>query len=287
MELAIIESDKGAIMIRKQKTTSYFIATLVFWIGLIVGSTAQAQPIVLMSGNVSYIHTSNTAVLAVDRIDNKSVAQGITSNLRLELWALPVPFGGLNQAGYAERGHLMASYDLGTLSQDFYFLSVNSGSVPFTPPPAGTWTIAMLLTDRNGGFHNAEGFLPTDFRNLAVEVFSTPAPTTPQVGLWWNPNESGTGYNIDYRNGTLVVTVFSYKANGDPQWYLASGPLNGTRFIGTLDKYMAGQCISCVYAGRPTLDGNDGVITIDFLSSTSAAVVLPGGRVTKIQPQLF
>ena len=49
---------------------------------MIVGTTAHAEPVVLMSGNVSYSHTANTAVLAVDRIDNLSVAEGITSNLR-------------------------------------------------------------------------------------------------------------------------------------------------------------------------------------------------------------
>jgi len=115
---------------------------------------------------------------------------------------------------------------------------------------------------------------------------SQPAPT-PQPGLWWNPAESGSGYGLDYRNGTLVVTVYSYKPNGEPQWYVASGPLKGTTFTGTLDKYAFGQCINCRYNGRPVTMGNDGVMTIEFTSATSATVTLPGGRVTHIEPQAF
>ena len=109
----------------------------------------------------------------------------------------------------------------------------------------------------------------------------------PVVGLWWNPSESGSGYNLDVKNGVLVVTIFSYGANGEPQWYITSGPIVDKSFTGTINKYAAGQCISCVYNGLPTSDGNDGVIRIDFASPTSATLFLPGGRVTQIQPQAF
>src|SRR5690242_7902504 len=118
-------------------------------------------------------------------------------------------------------------------------------------------------------------------------LFATSASAfTPVTGHWWNPNESGTGYNIDVHNGVLVITLYSYKSNGDSEWYLASGPMSADQhqFTGTLDKYRNGQCISCAYAGRPTLIGNDGTISINFLSETSATLSLPGGRRTNIQP---
>jgi hypothetical protein len=113
-----------------------------------------------------------------------------------------------------------------------------------------------------------------------------PTPIAPVVGLWWNPNESGSGYALDYKHGVLVVTVYSYAANGAPQWYLAAGPVNGNVFTATLDKYASGQCISCVYRGASSV-GNDGTIRITFTSPTSATLQLPGGRVTTIQPQAF
>ena len=78
----------------------------------------------------------------------------------------------------------------------------------------------------------------------------------------------------------MVVTVYSYAPGGAAQWYLASGPLSGSVFSATLDNYTGGQCIGCDYTGRPTLHGNDGIIT-------AAPVLLPNGRVTRIDPQSF
>ena len=84
--------------------------------------------------------------------------------------------------------------------------------------------------------------------------------------------------------------MYSYAAGGDPVWYLAVGPLtnagSGVAATGTLDKYRAGQCASCVYQ-RPSITGNDGTMTIYFTSPTTATVQLPGGRVTHIQPEVW
>jgi hypothetical protein len=110
---------------------------------------------------------------------------------------------------------------------------------------------------------------------------------TPAVGLWWNPLESGSGYNIDVKHGVLVMTVYSYLPNGEQAWYITSGPIVNGSFTGTLDRYVGGQCIACAYNGLPTSAGSGGVVTIDFTSPTSATMYLPGGRVTEIQPEAF
>jgi hypothetical protein len=80
------------------------------------------------------------------------------------------------------------------------------------------------------------------------------------------------------------MTVYSYLPNGLPQWYIASGPLSGATWSGTLLKTLNGQCISCAYQA-PVLNGNDGTVTVIFSSPTSATMNLPGGRVTEIQPE--
>jgi len=113
------------------------------------------------------------------------------------------------------------------------------------------------------------------------------ASFTPQVGLWWNPAESGSGYALDYKHGVLVVTIYSYATNGAAQWYLASGPVTNNVFTATLDRYTSGQCISCVYPGRPQQPGNDGAIKITFTSPITATMQLPGGRNFQIVPQDF
>jgi hypothetical protein len=123
---------------------------------------------------------------------------------------------------------------------------------------------------------------------LALLASVEAAAFQPRTGHWFNPAESGSGYNIDIQNGTIVITIFTYKSNGDSEWYLASGKLGASNhtFTATLDKYRNGQCISCTYAA-PSTGGNDGPVTVNFTSETSATLTLPGGRVTRIQPFNF
>jgi hypothetical protein len=126
----------------------------------------------------------------------------------------------------------------------------------------------------------------------ALFLFAIAASATafqPRSGVWANLHESGSGYTIEIQEGVLVVMIYSYQSGGAPQWYLSAGPMTNDQhnFTGTLDKYVGGQCISCVYSGRPTLIGNDGSISIVFTSETSAMLTLPGGRTTEIQSYNF
>jgi hypothetical protein len=108
----------------------------------------------------------------------------------------------------------------------------------------------------------------------------------PQLGLWWNPAESGTGYSLDVKHGVLVVTIYSYTGTGEPIWYLASGPITNNSFTATIDKYGGGPCISCTFKAN-AIRGNDGTISITFTSPITATVTLPGGRTIAIVPLAF
>jgi hypothetical protein len=120
-------------------------------------------------------------------------------------------------------------------------------------------------------------------------VGAAPLAFTPVTGLWWNPNESGSGYNIQVQRGVLVLTMFSYASSGEPMWYLMVGRMTntggGVTASGSLERYQGGQCPSCAYR-QPSIMGNDGVVTITF-TSQAAAIQLPGGRVTQIQPEAW
>ena len=117
-----------------------------------------------------------------------------------------------------------------------------------------------------------------------------PLAFTPVTGLWWNPNESGSGYNLQVQDGVLVATIYSYTNMGDPVWYIASGAMSngggGVMAMGNLDKFRGGQCASCMYQ-MPMPMGNDGGMTITFTSPTAATIQLPGGRMTQIQPEAW
>ncbi len=124
---------------------------------------------------------------------------------------------------------------------------------------------------------------------LALLAFSASASAfTARTGHWYNPAEQGSGYNIDIQDGVLVVTIFSYKPNGDSEWYISSGPMSGSQstYTGLLLAVRGGQCISCAYT-PPSSTITSGSIVITFTSETSATVLLPGGRTTTIRPFNF
>jgi photosystem II stability/assembly factor-like uncharacterized protein len=46
------------------------------------------------------------------------------------------------------------------------------------------------------------------------------------TSLWWNPNESGWGINLNHQGNIIFATLFTYDAAGSPLWLLMS---NGSR----------------------------------------------------------
>lgn len=145
--------------------------------------------------------------------------------------------------------------------------------------------------DRNGAFTLIYSGVRENFSASFPAYAGAPPPGppvyTPIAGLWWYEAESGSGYALDVKHGVLVMTVYSYTADGAPIWYLAAGPIVNNVFTATLDKYRKGQCISCPYPGRPESGGNDGTVTVTFTSNTTATMTLPGGRSVPIVPQPF
>jgi hypothetical protein len=173
------------------------------------------------------------------------------------------------------------------------FLATNGGTLNYAGVDQVTYaalpTDGTNAIDRNGATIRN---VATNFSGQSASVVSAPTLITPAAGLWWNPDESGMGYNFDVKHGVLVVTVFTYEASGHSEWYLAYGPLTltgtSTTFSATLDKYRNGQCVSigCAYRNPGEPVGNDGTMSITFTSPTSATLTLPG-RVTNVQPQAW
>ena len=180
---------------------------------------------------------------------------------------------------------------LGLVTPDFVvpngFLPTGGGTLNYAEVESVTFgalpTDGVHAIDRNGAeIQN----LATNFagKSASVTVAAGPAvPIVPVAGVYYGPNESGSGFGIDYQNGTLIVQVYSYVQNGAAQWYLSAGPIVNNTYKGTLDKYANGQCISCTYKDPGAPVGNDGMITIAFTSPTTANVTLPGGRQIRIQ----
>ncbi|ODU42517.1 hypothetical protein [uncultured Aquimonas sp.] len=74
----------------------------------------------------------------------------------------------------------------------------------------------------------------------------------PEAGLWWNPNESGSGFTIELQDNLLVFTGYLGEPNGLPVWYTSAGFLNGNAlYEGELLRFTNSQCAGCSYSGPP------------------------------------
>jgi len=183
--------------------------------------------------------------------------------------------------------------DLGLVTPDYIipsgFLATDGGTLNYAGVDAVTY--ASLPTDGANAINRNGTPIPnlaTNFAGQSASVTAVSAPIVPVPGVWYDPDQSGNGYGFDYKNGVLIVQIYSFLANGTAQWYLSAGTVTANVFHGTLDRYINGQCASgpscTTYKDPGPPVGNDGEIVITFTSERSAHVVLPGGRQSTIRP---
>jgi hypothetical protein len=112
-------------------------------------------------GNGYYSVVGNTVVLQADKLQNNELF-GISGTIRLELWAFSSPYPGTTL------GYKMASYVLGQLNGGYYFFNINSGSIPFSLPPPGTWDFSLQAREYVGT--GSDGYATRDYINFNSPV---------------------------------------------------------------------------------------------------------------------
>lgn len=110
---------------------------------------------------------------------------------------------------------------------------------------------------------------------------STASAMLPDNGWYWNPNESGRGFNIEIQNNVLFMSGFVYDQAGNQVWAVSGGTMSSDRFYsGTAYVTSGGQCVGCAYrAPTNTAIGN---ITVNFSDEQHATITFNG---TAIQVQ--
>jgi hypothetical protein len=105
---------------------------------------------------------------------------------------------------------------------------------------------------------------------------------TPENGWWWNPQESGMGFNIESQNGTVFIATYVYDNSGDPIWYSGSGQLDTNSTV-TVDLQISrnGPCPACPYHAPRTTD--EGLPIILQFTSQDEGLVSWQGKNTPIQ----
>lgn len=97
----------------------------------------------------------------------------------------------------------------------------------------------------------------------------------PENGWWWNPSESGRGFNLEVQDNVLFFASFAYDQNGNPAWYTAGNPMTSDRdWTAPLVVTSRGQCFGCAYVDP--IRSVVGTVTLRFTSSQTAIVTING-----------
>lgn len=111
---------------------------------------------------------------------------------------------------------------------------------------------------------------------LAAPVASAMLPDN---GWYWNPAESGRGFNIEIQDNALFMSAFVYRPDGTAAWYVGGGPMSSDRaWSGDLYETANGQCIGCPHRAPDLI--LSGRASITFTSERTASISLLGGTVS-------
>jgi hypothetical protein len=118
-----------------------------------------------------------------------------------------------------------------------------------------------------------------------------PVPGEPQGGWWWNDEEAGRGFFLEWQGGNLQIAGYMYDDAGNPVWYLTTGALGGTSaarsFSGAWWSFGGGQTLMGPWKPNTQLSNDVAPVTIQFSGPDTAMMTLPGGRTTSLKRNRF
>jgi hypothetical protein len=131
---------------------------------------------------------------------------------------------------------------------------------------------------------------------VAIERFNiipnglTAIPTAlqPENGWWWNPQEGGRGYFLEWQGNTLFMAGYMYDASGNPLWYLSSANSNNIQaYANTWWQYANGQTLTGTFKPAQQINANVAPVTIQFQGPETGLMTLPGNKTITIRRYRF
>lgn len=110
----------------------------------------------------------------------------------------------------------------------------------------------------------------------------------PQTGIWYNPEQSGTGFMMEVQGERVAGYYYLYSESGDPEWLLFNGvlePAQGSDATWILEadltRYRDGACLGCAFEA-PVVDGVQGHVRFEFMQRNLARVQVDDGPAQRI-----
>ena len=154
-----------------------------------------------------------------------------------------------------------------------------------TPSLGGPITLAFSDSTR-GTLSWPGGTIPIERFNIVPNgLGAAPLAGQPQAGWWWNQQESGRGFFLEWQAGQLFMAGYMYDEAGNPVWYLSSNTTPSANLQSYSNNWMLlgnGQTLTGAYRQPATINANVAAVTITFTGPESGLMTLPGGRTTAI-----
>ncbi len=122
------------------------------------------------------------------------------------------------------------------------------------------------------------------------ELMQYPAP-----GIWFNPDQSGSGFTLEVQDGIVAGYYYLYDEDGRPEWLMFTDDLqvnededNDARWVLETDllRFTGGACLNCPY--QPFEDVESvGTLTMEVPWRNHARFSVDGGAVQRIIPMAY
>lgn len=100
--------------------------------------------------------------------------------------------------------------------------------------------------------------------------FTIDTSGTAMTGMWWNQSESGWGTALTHQYGMIFATIYTYDANKNPVWYVASScPVTADRCSGPLYSVTGGTPASATWNGANLTVSPVGTVSLVFTDTNT------------------
>jgi hypothetical protein len=111
-----------------------------------------------------------------------------------------------------------------------------------------------------------------------------------QSGWWWNEQESGRGFFMEFQGDWLDVAGYMYDEQGNSVWYLTVAQMSGANkqsFSGNWWSFANGQTLTGAWKPNTRTSDHVAPVTIQFNGVDTAVMTLPNGRTTSLKRHRF